>query len=922
MAEAARWGQLTYSSFDTGAGSGGGWQVKEISGDLTAEEIEVLRSRVVTNFDAAVELPQFPTPEEISELPRRLIYHPISPNRAAYWHAIPSGLDGTGRPGNVFSHSLLDRDTVAPDSTLRPIDTWRAQWLTPFGQPQVLAANLDPDPIPTSGTAVSRQSIVDFILDTAVWRWGVLVVLLDAVLIATRGGKKVVLIVDDSDAAAMWIGSVSHLMAPATARGLGFSVFERVGGVDLAADRGALLIAVPAADKDAALKLENYVVISADESPLSGDLDGEPHRLLSGATVEVTPWSGMAQVALQEPESALAVLSKIDEISLRLAGSALAPEWPLAMVVALLGGDLTDANDEASRVLHESTPAGLAGIPEYWTAASALIGGLLGTSTADVWGRVATVPPGAAPTVVDGFTVSVYVERALLDREWMTQPGQVPLRGLPSAEEVGGDHLRTVANDAIARLAAPTLSDPRTVALETARLADFLVRAGLTPSSALVEQTPSPLEILVERTLVPVLVSDADGSFVAAVGPVSTRFVTSWLLPLLEVDSSFQSRPLGARLPPAVIDWLVADRFAEVVAITAGPLSPLAVELAGRACATGIDVARHSRAQVVLALLERDEFHTSAAAFASLFRPDWPWTPADILAVETAFPHSLPSSTIEATLLVAPESAELGELVSLIRVGIGSGLWSQGIEQSSILRGYCEAINGATLPSSNTTVHAAIAVKWLVTVHGTTATIPGGDVGTVLAVLLRFIDGGPSLVMPFELASYLAATARRIPSPATLAPILDAVASSGSIAPLQAAYLAELVVRGHRESPVPFESLTQRTLATLATEGASPEQRIVSLLLEAVIAAESPAPVDELAEAVMVSVRANAQPDDFDRQTDRLTNEFERFAKPLFKRLRALEKEALARTPQSKTKARPNLAGVFGSNAQQPTEES
>src|SRR4051812_27075906 len=71
----ARLAELTYSSFDTGAG-GGGWQVKQVHGQLKSEEIDRLCAQIGTHLDPGLELPRFPTPEELAGFPRRLVYAP------------------------------------------------------------------------------------------------------------------------------------------------------------------------------------------------------------------------------------------------------------------------------------------------------------------------------------------------------------------------------------------------------------------------------------------------------------------------------------------------------------------------------------------------------------------------------------------------------------------------------------------------------------------------------------------------------------------------------------------------------------------------------------------------------------------------------------------------------------------------------
>lgn len=64
----SRWAQLTYSSFDRHDGRGGGWQVKDVTGDIPEADRQLLCGRVATQVDAGVEMPRFPTPAQVAEL--------------------------------------------------------------------------------------------------------------------------------------------------------------------------------------------------------------------------------------------------------------------------------------------------------------------------------------------------------------------------------------------------------------------------------------------------------------------------------------------------------------------------------------------------------------------------------------------------------------------------------------------------------------------------------------------------------------------------------------------------------------------------------------------------------------------------------------------------------------------------------------
>ncbi len=186
----SRFGQLAYTSFDA-VGTAGGWQVKETSGDLTATETQSLIAGVHTVFRQVGQVPDFPTSDQLEQGPRRLAYRHLG-DGAGYWHTFPAGSDSTGRPGNVFAHVLLDR---APDThpRHRAIQRWRSpHWLQPYGAAAVARAQL-PWALPELGSAVTKDSVVAFALDTATWRLATLFALLDAVAAALAGGAPVVL---------------------------------------------------------------------------------------------------------------------------------------------------------------------------------------------------------------------------------------------------------------------------------------------------------------------------------------------------------------------------------------------------------------------------------------------------------------------------------------------------------------------------------------------------------------------------------------------------------------------------------------------------------------------------------------------------------------------------------------------------------
>ena len=132
-------GQLTFTSFDGGGGAG--WQIKESTG-LSPTEIERLRAGIDARLDAGVDLPRFPSADDLEGFPRRLVFdadpHHLGDGTMVWWHHAPAGVDGSGRPGNVFTHVLVGHhgpdlgDQTGTSPGARPIDWWRSPgWLTP-----------------------------------------------------------------------------------------------------------------------------------------------------------------------------------------------------------------------------------------------------------------------------------------------------------------------------------------------------------------------------------------------------------------------------------------------------------------------------------------------------------------------------------------------------------------------------------------------------------------------------------------------------------------------------------------------------------------------------------------------------------------------------------------------------------------------
>ncbi|MFY2786885.1 hypothetical protein [Rhodococcus sp. MALMAid1271] len=622
----SRFAQLTYSSFDDGTGISGGWQVKETSGSLSDVESEALRYWVNTTFDLVSPLPQFPTPEDVENFPRRLMYTSLDNGRAGYWHTVPAGADGSGRPGNVFAHTVLDRNVEATDIALRPIELWRsADWLVPYGAGEVASAVLKSATLPRAARSVSRESVIDFLCDPDTWRLGILSVLLDAAAAALDGGAPVVLATDTPDSAALWIGAVSHLTSPGTARTLHWSTFDRASGVATTMGRGVHLIAIPTADLPSMVSTDGIVVLSENEMPSMGDLGGAAHRTEAGSTVAVTEWSVIAQGILIEPETAHIVLAALDRVSEELGDSSLHATLSLALAVADTPELHDDVGDEAAAVIARYAPERLRARAALVGPASDLIDRTLGTTASDSWIQLRSVRPDrdGRYSVAAELIMAAYIERSLSDSRWLLQPGGVPFPAVPPRSGWMPQRLSAAVELFVSNLLEKSRSANEVSldeALYSLRAIDLLFRAscvgrGYQNSAApIVESTfalaaarpPSPFEScedIVDKLVVRVLSDPELGPrFCVEFGRLSERTSEQLVWRLLSFTEVLQRGVIGRRLPHQVLEWslpvnLVPPQHRSLLDPSSdgpSPLTILAAELAAWKMGDPIEGARWS----------------------------------------------------------------------------------------------------------------------------------------------------------------------------------------------------------------------------------------------------------------------------------------------------------------------------------------
>lgn len=675
-AEPGRFGQLTYTCFDrpgAGRAGAGGWQVKDVSGGVSGDEQDLMRSGVVTRLEQVEPLPAFPTPGDLAARLRRLAYVPTAGGGGCFWHTVASGADASGRPGNVFAHVLLDRTGGTVSDAERPIGTWRSEdWLVPYGADAVARASLG-DSAPRWGSAVDRATVLNFLLDPGTWRIGVLTVLLDAVAHAMNGGPAVVLGTESPESAALWIGAISQFMSPGSSRTFGWCTFDRRHTVDETVARGAHLVAVPLRDVADVREWSGLVLVDEDETPELGELGSEPHRTARGVAVPVTPWSMLSQAVLVDHDVAEHALARQDSIASFVGDRGLSPMWPLAMAV-VFEPDLYDALDEASEVVLEQSPPAIIDLPALADVPLSLVDARFGNSTDQAWRVLAgLLDDGAVAPVVRDLAGRMFLFRALTDRAWIRGCTRQQLDRLDPtwvSEDVRVDARRVVAALQDRARSVSGREERHEVALDTVAMVDFLVAVSLVDGPV-----DDALFELLERAVVPILYDPIEGpAFVAEFGPVGPSTRIDYLQVAIAAHPIVAAAPLGERVPHAVLKWVVGETGQLAVGVLArdpdriaDPLSMLVAEGIFQA----VDASTlATTSPLCLIMLRRLMFEALDGGWPTpqldrIYRA-FDWTSREMWSLVEEFPGVVPARVLQDSIVRGEWCTDIDGLISRV----------------------------------------------------------------------------------------------------------------------------------------------------------------------------------------------------------------------------------------------------------------
>jgi len=459
--------QLTYASTDKG-NAAGGWQVIGSVGELDAEAVAALARRMPTTIEATIPIPDYPVPG----LPIRMEVGRIGGLDAdVVWHSVPAGRDGTGRPGNVFSHCLV----VGP-SPCRLTQLWGSPaWLAPFGARAVAAAALPDD---RQFPAVDWISgMTEFLFDPQRWGVGTLCLLVDAVSAALNGGPRVVLEVADCQEGAAWIMAVSFCTDAFTARQIRFSTWERAQASQQWGDMH--IVCIPHDDHDAALALTGCVVVDTSILPTLGEWNGQPHVTDRGDKVVVTPWSIALMDRCGGPGEFAQMVEAIDHLRADFDSVAWEPAWPLAY---LAFAAQRDAVAESAVVLTRTTPEQVEQDPQRLALVTQALDLAMGSSTQEQWDELQRMATDHAAGFMVRMAARNFLCRALSDVPWLGGQDRCPALPPGISLQLTADTQASVA----AALSRHANVDPWSAGDVRAALfmIDLVVQVGWTMSTA------------------------------------------------------------------------------------------------------------------------------------------------------------------------------------------------------------------------------------------------------------------------------------------------------------------------------------------------------------------------------------------------------------------------------------------------------
>ncbi len=304
-----RFVHATYASFANRRSGGGGWGIGDNVG-CSPLELEAIQQAAPTVIKATNPVDEFIGTKAIEQLPRRLEYKPLNiggERCGVYTQAVPAGKDATGRPNNIFTHAVIDRNPKLPTQTGYPIRAFRSPtFLTPFRAVEVNQTSLpgDSDDIelgPFSDTRAAWTTVFELLgSDRSEVVYRLQDALMSQVSSSTPSRLPVILAPDDNMAARFLVALCTTMPSVVARTSLRFSTFERASTVkvDSWLSGGPSFVVIPDED-EGELKDSRLEVIHLD----GGDDGYKPQTL----------WSRLTQALITSVDAGVSVYEAVED---------------------------------------------------------------------------------------------------------------------------------------------------------------------------------------------------------------------------------------------------------------------------------------------------------------------------------------------------------------------------------------------------------------------------------------------------------------------------------------------------------------------------------------------------------------------------------------------------------------------------------
>lgn len=213
--------QTYYTSCQQGLRGGKGFQINAATEGIEPSVLQQIERLGL--YVPPVSEPSRPTHEEIARFPVSLLFQRLGDGSAVLAQAKYIGSDYSGRFGNYFTHSLVCSDPVSDmgKEGLLPIELWGAlTWSTMESQTVVLPLLSQLQ----AGGVIDPERVAEFLSENG--RIEHLPAFLTAVLGALVTGRRII-IVDESQAVALWIAAASYALPRHLALKLTFNTYVK-----------------------------------------------------------------------------------------------------------------------------------------------------------------------------------------------------------------------------------------------------------------------------------------------------------------------------------------------------------------------------------------------------------------------------------------------------------------------------------------------------------------------------------------------------------------------------------------------------------------------------------------------------------------------------------------------------------------------